>query len=100
MSKEKDEKNVKRCPRCGEIMGINIEGKDICPCEQRLSADETYGHEIKITKFHVWCQIRKVVMVNNQPVWAEQIDYPEFCPAEFDTIEEAETYGDDLMVGE
>jgi len=27
-----DENNVKRCPKCGDVMGTNIDGEPICAC--------------------------------------------------------------------
>jgi hypothetical protein len=30
---DKDNKNVKKCPRCGDTMGINDKCQPICSCE-------------------------------------------------------------------
>lgn len=54
------------------------------------------------TTYRVFCQIRRIVIDSDtgESIWTEQKDYPEFCPAEFDLLAEAETYCDDLMVGD
>ncbi len=44
---------LKRCPKCNDIMGENIEGKPICACEQWPRIDQAipvmkdnYGYEV------------------------------------------------------
>ena len=37
---ETDEKSVKRCKKCGDVAGTNVDGKTICGCEVWPRKDE------------------------------------------------------------
>jgi hypothetical protein len=30
---DQNQKNVKKCPKCGDTMGINAKGKPVCICQ-------------------------------------------------------------------
>ena len=40
MKADRENKNVKKCPDCGDTMGINRNGQHVCICEARRRADE------------------------------------------------------------
>lgn len=44
---ERDENNIKRCPDCGDTMGINRNGQDICICEAKDVDNECIQSETK-----------------------------------------------------
>ena len=40
MKPDRDEKSVKKCPNCGDTMGVNRNGQPVCVCEAKEVDDE------------------------------------------------------------